>query len=80
MLLKWLVDCKITSHVSVWDKSARHAGSFSRADFVFVDTILVRQGAELLSRYGSDVPRSAAWQRAAELLSARLTLPIPASE
>ena len=35
MLLKWLVDCKITSHVSVWDKSARHDGSFSRADFVF---------------------------------------------
>jgi hypothetical protein len=34
-LLKWLVDCKITPHVPVWDKSARHDGSFSRADFVF---------------------------------------------
>jgi hypothetical protein len=34
-LLKWPVDCKITPHVPVWDKSARHDGSFSRADFVF---------------------------------------------
>lgn len=34
-LLKWLVDRKITPHVPVWDKSARHDGSFSRADFVF---------------------------------------------
>ena len=33
-LLKWLVD-KITPHVPVWDKSARHDGTFSRADFVF---------------------------------------------
>src|SRR5207342_2220756 len=34
-LLKWLVDRKITPHVPVWDKSARHDGAFSRADFVF---------------------------------------------
>jgi hypothetical protein len=34
-LLKWLVDCKITPYVPVWHKSARHDGSFSRADFVF---------------------------------------------
>ena len=34
-LLKWLVDRKITPHVLVWDKSARHDGIFSRADFVF---------------------------------------------
>ena len=30
-LLKWLVDRKITPHVPVWDKSARHDGIFSRA-------------------------------------------------
>jgi hypothetical protein len=34
-LLKWLVDRKIAPHVPVWDKSARHDGTFSRADFVF---------------------------------------------
>jgi hypothetical protein len=34
-LLKWLVDRKITPHVPVWDKSARHDGTFSRAEFVF---------------------------------------------
>jgi transposase len=34
-LLKTLVDRKITPHVPVWDKSARHDGTFSRADFVF---------------------------------------------
>src|SRR3974390_69938 len=34
-LLKWLVDRKITPHVPVWDKSARHDGAFSPADFVF---------------------------------------------
>jgi hypothetical protein len=35
-LLKWLVDRKITPHVPVWDKSARHDGTFSPADFVSV--------------------------------------------
>jgi hypothetical protein len=25
----------VTPHVLVWDKSARHDGTFSRADFVF---------------------------------------------
>jgi hypothetical protein len=34
-LLKALVDRNITPHVPVWDRSARHDGSFSRADFVF---------------------------------------------
>jgi transposase len=34
-LLKWLVDRRITPHIPVWDKSARHDGTFSRADFVF---------------------------------------------
>ena len=34
-LLKGLVDRKITPHIPVWDKSARHDGTFSRADFVF---------------------------------------------
>ena len=34
-LLKWLVDHKITPHIPVWDKSTRHDGTFSRADFVF---------------------------------------------
>jgi transposase len=34
-LLKWLVDRKITPHIPVWDKSARHDGTFSRADFMF---------------------------------------------
>ena len=29
------MDRKITPHVPVWDKSARHDGTFSRADFVF---------------------------------------------
>jgi hypothetical protein len=33
-LLRALVDRKITPHVPVWDKSARHDGTFSRADFV----------------------------------------------
>src|ERR1700745_1491522 len=30
-LLKWLVDRSITPHISVWAKSARHDGTFSRA-------------------------------------------------
>jgi len=34
-LLKWLVDRKIKPHVPVWDKSARHDGTFNRSDFVF---------------------------------------------
>jgi transposase len=34
-LLKALVDRGIAPHVLVWDKSARHDGTFSRADFVF---------------------------------------------
>jgi transposase len=33
--LGWLVGTGITPHIPVWDKSARHDGTFSRADFVF---------------------------------------------
>ena len=32
-LLQWLVDRQITPHV--WDRSARHDGTFSRSDFIF---------------------------------------------
>ena len=51
-LLKWLVDRKITPHVPVWDKSARHDGTFSRADFVFNqerNVYVCPGGAELTS-------------------------------
>jgi transposase len=51
-LLKWLVDRNITPHVPVWDKSARHDGTFSRADFVFDqerNVYVCPGGAELTS-------------------------------
>ena len=51
-LLKWLVDRKITPHVPVWDKSARHDGTFSRDDFVFDqerNVYICPGGAELTS-------------------------------
>jgi transposase len=51
-LLKWLVDRKITPHVPVWDKSARHDGTFSRGDFVFDqerNVYICPGGAELTS-------------------------------
>jgi transposase len=51
-LLKWLVDRGITPHIPVWDKSARHDGTFSRADFVFDPTrniYVCPGGAELTS-------------------------------
>jgi transposase len=51
-LLKWLVDRNIAPHVPVWDKSARHDGSFSRADFVFDrerNIYVCPAGAELTS-------------------------------
>jgi transposase len=51
-LLKWLVDRKITPHVPVWDKSARHDGTFSRADFTFDqkrNVYICPGGAELTS-------------------------------
>jgi transposase len=51
-LLKWLVDRNITPHVPVWDKSARHDGTFSRADFVFDrerNVYICPGGAELTS-------------------------------
>jgi transposase len=51
-LLKWLVDRKVTPHIPVWDKSARHDGAFSRADFVFDqerNVYICPGGAELTS-------------------------------
>jgi transposase len=51
-LLKTLVDRKITPHVPVWDKSARHDGTFNRADFVFYqerNVYICPGGAELTS-------------------------------
>jgi len=51
-LLKTLVDRKIMPHVPVWDKSARHDGTFSRADFVFDqerNVYICPGGAELTS-------------------------------
>jgi transposase len=51
-LLKALVDRNITPHVPVWDKSARHDGTFSRADFVFDqerNIYICPGGAELTS-------------------------------
>lgn len=51
-LLKWLVDRKITPHIPVWDKSARHDGTFSRADFIFDqerNVYICPGGAELTS-------------------------------
>jgi transposase len=51
-LLKALVDRNITPHVPVWDKSARHDGTFSRADFVFDrerNVYICPGGAELTS-------------------------------
>jgi hypothetical protein len=46
------MDRKITPHVPVWDKSARHDGTFSRADFVFDherNVYICPGGAELTS-------------------------------
>src|SRR6266571_5634176 len=51
-LLKALVDRGITPHVPVWDKSARHDGTFSRADFAFDEkrnVYICPGGAELTS-------------------------------
>ena len=57
-LLKWLIDRKITPHVPVWDKSARHDGTFSRADFVFDEernVYICPGGAELTSTGNIDL-------------------------
>ena len=51
-LLKWLVDRKIAPHVPVWDRSARHDGTFSRSDFLFDherNVYICPGGAELTS-------------------------------
>jgi hypothetical protein len=54
-LLKWLVDRNITPHIPVWDKSARHDGTFSRADFVFDQerNIYVCPGGAVLTSTGN---------------------------
>jgi len=54
-LLKALVDRKITPHVPVWDKSARHDGTFSRSDFVFdqVRNVYICPGGKELTSTGS---------------------------
>jgi transposase len=54
-LLKALVDRKITPHVPVWDKSARHDGTFSRSDFVFdqVRNVYICPGGKDLTSTGS---------------------------
>ena len=54
-LLKWLVDRSITPHIPVWDKSARHDGTFSRADFVFDQgrNIYVCPGGAVLTSTGN---------------------------
>jgi transposase len=54
-LLKWLVDCSIAPHIPVWDKSARHDGTFSRAAFVFdpVRNIYVCPGGAVLTSTGN---------------------------
>src|SRR4249920_29710 len=54
-LLKWLMDRKITPHIPVWDKSARHDGTFSRADFVFdrERNIYVCPGGAVLTSTGN---------------------------
>ena len=45
-LLGWLVDRKITPHVPVWDKSARHDGTFSQHNRGFSDFALQLDDAE----------------------------------
>jgi len=54
-LLKWLVDRSITPHIPVWDKSARHDGTFSRSDFVFdqARNIYVCPGGAILTSTGN---------------------------
>ena len=54
-LLKWLVDRSITPHIPVWDKSARHEGTFSRADFIFDQerNIYVCPGGAMLTSTGN---------------------------
>ena len=52
-LLKALVDRGITPHVPVWDKSARHDGTFSRADFVFDHRVAKSSPAPAISIRGT---------------------------
>ena len=54
-LLKWLVDRSVTPHIPVWDKAARHDGTFSRADFVFDQerNIYIGPGGAVLASTGN---------------------------
>jgi transposase len=54
-LLKWLVDRSITPHIPVWDKSARHDGTFNRADFAFDQerNIYICPGGAILASTGN---------------------------
>jgi len=54
-LLKWLVDRSVTPHIPVWDKAARHDGTFSRADFVFDQerNIYICPGGAVLASTGN---------------------------
>ncbi len=54
-LLKWLVDRNITPHIPVWDKSARHDGTFSRTDFVFDQqrNVYICPGGAMLTSTGN---------------------------
>src|SRR5215471_8995497 len=65
-LLKALVDRKITPHVPVWDKSARHDDTFSRADFVFDqerNVYICPGGKELTSTGNIDQGHIVWWSR-----------------
>jgi transposase len=54
-LLKWLVDRSVAPHIPVWDKSARHDGTFSRIDFVFDQerNIYICPGGAILASTGN---------------------------
>ena len=68
-LLKALVDRGITPHVPVWDKSARHDGAFSRADFVFDRSrnIYICPNGKLLHTTGTVIDGSTLRYRASKL-------------
>jgi hypothetical protein len=54
-VLRWLLNRQIAPHVPVWDKSARHDGTFSRADFVFDQerNVYICPGGKELSSTGN---------------------------
>jgi transposase len=67
-LLKWL-DCQITPHIPVWDKSARSDGTLSRADFVFDRSrnIYICPNGKLLHTTGTVIDGSTLRYRATKL-------------